>query len=614
MAAAAVFLLAWFLTPALAGGRNGRELTYSAFLSDVAHHKVTSVAVGSTGQIVGALTNGREFTVQAPPWALTTDDLASRLEGAHVHVTAFQQGGNTLWQLALSLLPTLVFVAALWWMGHSARRTLGAGGGSAGLGGLFRTRARVTDAERPTTRFEDVAGYEGVKLEVREVLDYLQHPARYRRAGAQGPGGLLLVGPPGTGKTLLARAVAGEASVPFYAVTGSSFVEVFVGLGASRVRDLFAEARRNAPAIVFIDEIDAMGARRALPGTGANDEREQTLNQLLAEMDGFTGDGSIVVIAATNRPEALDPALLRPGRFDRQVQVPLPNRGDRERILAVHTRGKRLAEDVSLTRMARATAGFSGADLANLVNEAALRAARADREQLTAADFDEALDRLILGRRDEGTALLPQERRTVAVHESGHALVAALSPTADPVSKITILPTGKALGATHILPEDERRLYSESYLRDSLAYRLAGRAAELVVFGEASTGAAEDLAGATELAVRMVREYGLSADLGPVAYPVPTSTYLEGTATDRPYAEATQRRVDREVARLLREAETRATELLVEHRAALDGLTGRLLDEETVDGSVVYEVLVHPDAPPEQVGDGGDRSGTRQGI
>ena len=609
-------VLAWFLAPSLAGlgSRNGRVLTYSTFLADVDHHQVASVAVGSAGQVTGALTNGQDFTVQVPPWALTTDDLASHLEAAHVHVAAYLQGGNTLGQLALSLLPTLVFIALLWWMGRRTQRALGSnGGGPGGLTGLLRPKARVTDAERPATRFDDVAGYEGVKLEVREVVDYLQHPARYRRAGAQGPRGLLLVGPPGTGKTLLARAVAGEASVPFYAVTGSSFVEVFVGLGASRVRDLFAEARRNAPAIVFIDEIDAMGARRALPGTGSNDEREQTLNQLLSEMDGFTGDSSIVVIAATNRPEALDPALLRPGRFDRQVQVPLPNRRDRERILDVHVHDKRLAPDVSLPRTARATAGFSGADLANLVNEAALRAARDDRDELTAADFDEALDRLILGRRDEGNVLLPQERRTVAVHESGHALVAALSPTADPVSKITILPSGRALGATHQLPEDERRLYPESYLHDSLAIRVAGRAAELLVFEEASTGAGEDLAGATELALRMVREYGLSGDLGPVAYPVPSGSHLDLTRPDRPFAEATQRRVDMEVARLLREAEARATQLLADHRTALDALSRRLLEEETVDGSVVYDVLVHPDTPPREqaTGDGADASGTR---
>jgi cell division protease FtsH len=589
---AGALFLGLFFGPDLVGSTNKTALPYSTFLTDVAKHEVTSVAVSSTGALSGTLSGGRQFTSQAPPWALTTDDLATKLDAAGVHVSAFQQN-DTLGQLALALLPTLLLVGAFWWLSRRAQRTLGGGG----LGGLMRTKARVTEAERPTTRFDDVAGYEGVKQEVREVVDYLQHPDRYQRAGAQGPRGLLLVGPPGTGKTLLARAVAGEASVPFYAVTGSSFVEVFVGLGASRARDLFADARRNAPAIVFIDEIDAIGSRRAVAGVGGtNDEREQTLNQLLAEMDGFTGNGSIVVIAATNRPEVLDQALLRPGRFDRQVTVPLPNLRDRERILAVHVRGKQLAPDVDLAVVARGTAGFSGADLANLVNEAALRAARADRVDLRATDFDDARDRLILGRREESNALLPAERRTVAVHESGHALVAALSANADPVSKITILPAGMALGATHQLPVDDRRLYSESYLLDSLAIRMAGRAAELLVFGQGSTGAADDLAGATELAVRMVREYGFSTELGPVAYPVPAAPQLATTAVDRPYAEATQRRVDDEVSGLLRDAEVRATELLTGHRASLDSLTRRLLEEETVDGSVVYDLLLHPDA------------------
>jgi cell division protease FtsH len=587
--AAGVFL-ALFLGPNLVGTSNATALAYSTFLTDVADHKVTSLHVSSSGALSGTLTGGQEFTSQAPSWALTTDDLSSKLEAAGVHLTAYVQS-DTLGQIVFALLPTLLLVGAFWWLSRRAQKTLGSGGV---LGGLMRTKARVTEAERPTTRFDDVAGYEGAKAEVREVVDYLQHPDRYQRAGAQGPGGLLLVGPPGTGKTLLARAVAGEASVPFFAVTGSSFVEVFVGLGASRVRDLFAEARKNAPAIVFIDEIDAIGARRGVLGGGTNDEREQTLNQMLSEMDGFTGNGSIVVIAATNRPEVLDQALLRPGRFDRQVTVPLPNLRDRQRILAVHVRGKNLAPDVDLGVVARGTAGFSGADLANLVNEAALRAARADRTDLRRVDFDEARDRLILGRREDSNALLPQERQTVAVHESGHALVAAVSPTGDPVSKITILPAGMALGATHQLPEDDRRLYSESYLLDSLAIRVAGRAAEMLVFGEASTGAADDLAGATELAVRMVREYGFSHALGPVAYPVPAAMHLDATAIDRPYAETTQRRVDDEVARLLREAEVRAGELLRRHRAALDSLTGRLLEEETVDGSVVYDLLLHP--------------------
>jgi cell division protease FtsH len=583
--------LALFVGPNLVSSGNATPLAYSTFLADVTKHEVTSVRVSSSGGLSGTLNGGQEFRSQAPSWALTTDDLANKLEAAGVHTTAYVQS-DTVSQIVFALLPTLLLVGAFWWLSRRAQKTLGSGGG---LGGLMRTKARVTEAERPTTRFDDVAGYEGAKAEVREVVDYLQHPDRYQRAGAQGPRGLLLVGPPGTGKTLLARAVAGEASVPFFAVTGSSFVEVFVGLGASRVRDLFAEARKNAPAIVFIDEIDAIGARRGVLGGGTNDEREQTLNQMLSEMDGFTGNGSIVVIAATNRPEVLDQALLRPGRFDRQVTVPLPNMHDRQRILAVHVRGKNLAPDVDLGVVARGTAGFSGADLANLVNEAALRAARADRTDLRRVDFDDARDRLILGRREDSNALLPKERQTVAVHESGHALVAAVSPTGDPVAKITILPAGMALGATHQLPEDDRRLYSESYLRDSLAIRLAGRAAELLVFGEATTGASDDLAGATELAVRMVREYGFSTALGPVAYPVPAATHLDVTAIDRPYAEATQRRVDDEVGRLLREAEARATELLTRHRMALDGLTARLLEVETVDGSVVYDLLLHPD-------------------
>jgi cell division protease FtsH len=386
---------------------------------------------------------------------------------------------------------------------------------------------------------------------------------------------------------MLARAVAGEARVPFYAVTGSSFVEMFVGLGASRVRDLFAEARSNGPAIIFIDEIDAIGARRGAAGIGGHDEREQTLNQLLAEMDGFTETSSVVVLANTNRPEILDPALLRPGRFDRQVQVPLPVLADREKILFVHTRSKRLSPAVDLHPVALATPGFSGADLANLVNEAALRAARAKRTELQNSDFDDARERLILGRRDHN-ALLPEERLRVAVHEAGHALVAALCPTADPVAKITILPAGMSLGATHQLPMEERRLYPEQHLLESLRVRLAGRAAELAVFGQASTGAADDLQSATSLAVRMVREFGLSPRLGPVAYPT-APTGLDGD--DRPYAEQTQRLVDNEVARLLREAEHHAGLLITQRRGVLDLLSQRLLTDETVDGHVVYELL-----------------------
>jgi cell division protease FtsH len=414
-----------------------------------------------------------------------------------------------------------------------------------------------------------------------------------------------MVGPPGTGKTLLARAVAGEAGVPFFSVAGSSFVEMFVGVGAARVRDLFAEARKRAPAIIFVDEVDAIGGRRA--GTGAvvaNDEREQTLNQLLSEMDGFDPSAGIVVLAATNRPEILDPALLRPGRFDRQVTIPLPNVSERAAILAVHCRGKRLSPDVDLGVVARATPGFSGADLANLTNEAAIAAVRDGREIITAADFDAARDRILLGRREGSNVLLPAEKHAVAVHEAGHALVAALSEHADPVAKVTTLPAGQALGVTEQLPLVERHLYGEDYLTESLAVRLGGRAAELTVVGQGSTGAANDLASATELATKMVREFGLSPALGPVGYPEGGSVFLGGGGpglSSRPFAESTQAAIDAEVARLLREAEERATGLLRAHRRELGQLVELLLDQETVDGAAVYRIAGQP-APGEAGG------------
>ncbi|WP_156994408.1 ATP-dependent metallopeptidase FtsH/Yme1/Tma family protein, partial [Pseudonocardia acaciae] len=394
--------------------------------------------------------------------------------------------------------------------------------------------------------------------------------------------------------TLLARAVAGEADVPFFSVVGSSFVEMYVGVGAARVRDLFAEARKRAPAIVFVDELDAIGARRA--GTHAmvsNDEREQTLNQLLAEMDGFDPGEGIVVLAATNRPEVLDPALMRPGRFDRQVTIPLPTQTERAAILAVHCRHKHLDPGVDLAVVARATPGFSGADLANLANEAAINAVRNNRDTLTATDFDTARDRILLGRREGTNVLLPAEKHAVAVHEAGHALVAALCPHADPVAKVTILPAGQTLGATEQLPLVERHLYGQDYLLDSLTVRLGGRAAELVILGQGSTGAANDLAQATELATKMVREFGLSQRIGPVGYPRGGSVFLGTSGPDlssRPYAEATQAAIDTEVARLLREAEQRATDLLTTHRAQLERLSALLLEHETIDGSLVYRL------------------------
>jgi cell division protease FtsH len=577
------------------------SLSYSQFIADANAHKVKTVnfgngSSGSNTVATGTLTNGTSYTTVIPGGANPAFSQQLTADGVQtVTASAPSSGVGSVLLYFLFLLLPIIFV---FWL---IRRMSRGGAGGVGLGGALgigRSNARVFDAERPQTKFADVAGYEGVKSEVAEVIDFLRNPGRYQRAGAVAPRGLLMIGPPGTGKTLLARAVAGEASVPFFSVTGSSFVELFVGVGASRVRDLFSEARKRAPAIIFIDEIDAIGQRRA--GSGAvvsNDEREQTLNQLLSEMDGFDVTQGIVVLAATNRPEVLDPALLRPGRFDRQVTIPLPTLTERAAILAVHSRGKKLGPDVDLNVVARGTPGFSGADLANLANEAAIVAVRDNREVIRAEDFSDARDRILLGRREGSNVLLPEEKHSVAIHESGHALVAALSEHADPVAKITILPAGQTLGVTEQLPLDERHLYGEDYLTDSLAVRLGGRAAELVEFGQGSTGASNDLASATDLAVKMVREFGLSPKLGPVGYPEGGSVFLGGggaAMSSRPFAESTQATIDSEVSRLLREAEQRAVDLIQAHRPELEQLVDLLLEQETVDGSAVYRIVGKP--------------------
>jgi cell division protease FtsH len=577
------------------------SLSYSQFVTDAGAHKIKTVTFengssGSNTPAFGDLTSGKSYTTVIP--GQPTAQLSQQLSADGVKSVTAQPPSSGL---GTELLYFLILLAPFIIVFFLFRRMARAGGGAAGLQGVLgvgRSRAKVFDAERPSTKFSDVAGYEGVKAEIGEVVDFLRKPERYQRAGAMAPRGMLMIGPPGTGKTLLARAVAGEASVPFFSVTGSSFVELFVGVGAARVRDLFSEARKRAPAIIFIDEIDAIGQRRA--GSGAavsNDEREQTLNQLLAEMDGFDVTQGIVVLGATNRPEVLDPALLRPGRFDRQVTIPLPTLSERAAILVVHCRGKKLGPDVDLNVVARGTPGFSGADLANLTNEAAINAVRGNREVLTAADFETARDRILLGRREGSNVLLPEEKHSVAIHESGHALVAALSEYTDPVAKITILPAGQTLGVTEQLPLDERHLYREDYLNDSLAVRLGGRAAELVEFGQGSTGAANDLASATDLATKMVREFGLSPALGPVGYPEGGSVFLGGGGqglSSRPFAEATQAVIDREVARLVREAEQRAVELIRSHRPELEQLVDLLLEKETVDGSAVYRIVGKP--------------------
>jgi cell division protease FtsH len=579
-----IFILLYFVLPTTS--RSSVSLNYTQFLQDVSAHKVKTVTITTSGAASGTLKTGSAYTTAIPPQA--SYPLLNELQADGVEITASTTGtsfGADVLTWVILLAPFLI-LGYLWW-----RLSKGARGQMQGVLGVGRSKAKVFDEERPKTTFADVAGYEGAKVEIREVVDFLRRPERYARAGAMAPRGVIMIGPPGTGKTLLARAVAGEADVPFFSVTGSSFVEMFVGVGAARVRDLFSEARKRAPAIIFVDEVDAIGQRRGGSAVVSNDEREQTLNQLLAEMDGFDPATGIVVLAATNRPEVLDPALLRPGRFDRQVTIPLPTLSERRAIVEVHCRGKRLDPSVDLDVVARGTPGFSGADLANLANEAAIIAVRAEREVISAADFAEARDRIILGRREGSNVLLPEEKHAVAVHEAGHALVAVYSDHADPVAKVTILPAGQALGVTEQLPLVERHLYGEDYLHDALTIRLGGRAGELVVLGQGSSGAANDLANATDLAIKMVREFGLSAALGPVGYPSGGSVFLGGGGSaysSRPFAEQTQAAVDDEVSRLLREAERRAVELLTEHRDVLDRLVEVLLASETVDGSQVY--------------------------
>jgi len=576
-------------------GTQARNFSYSSFVSEVTSNRVSTATITSVGTVTGTLRSGTAYTSQIPT-ALNDTSLSALLLGHRVMVTGTNPSTTSLLSYLFPILWIGLLVGVFVW---ASRRSRKLGGGLGGIMSIGRSRAKVYDEEKPSTRFTDIAGYEGSKAEVTEVVDFLKHPERYAGAGAVGPKGVLMVGPPGTGKTLLARAVAGEAGVPFFALSGSSFVEMFVGVGASRVRTLFADARKRSPAIIFIDEIDAIGGRRGPGGFGSNDEREQTLNQLLSDMDGFEPGASVVVMAATNRAEILDAALLRPGRFDRTVEIPLPNQKERTAILGIHAKGKKLGPDVDLDAVSRGTPGFSGADLANLVNEAAINAVRDDRDVLSAADFDAARDRLLIGLRDASNALLPDEKHAVAVHEAGHALVAVLSEHADPVAKVTILPRGAALGVTEQLPVSERHLYPQSYLTDSLAVRLGGRAGEMIVLGEPSTGASDDLAGATELATRMVREWGLSAELGPVGYG-PEGPSRDNPFAGRPYAEQTQRSIDQEVARLLREAETRATQLLREHRDTLDRVIQLLLDRETINGSDLAAIAGVPERQAEQ--------------
>jgi cell division protease FtsH len=518
-------------------------------------------------------------------------------ENTQAEVTAFLQqhnvllkvqpsGGASLPGLLLSVLPFVFLIGLLFLLGRNLSR------GQQNVFSFGRSRARVYDVERPQVTFADVAGEEEAKAELAQVVDFLKNPAKYHRIGARLPRGVLLVGPPGTGKTLLARAVAGEAGVPFFSVSASEFVEMFVGVGASRVRDLFERAKAQAPSIIFIDELDAVGRQR-FAGLGVgNDEREQTLNQLLVEMDGFEAHTDVVVIAATNRPDVLDPALLRPGRFDRQVLVGLPDKRGRAAILRIHTRGIPIAPDVDLDGLAAATPGFSGADLANLVNEAALVAARRGKQVVDRSDFEEALDKMLLGT-TRSLLMSQEERRLVAYHEAGHAVVAYFTPGADPLRKISIVPRGRALGVTVQAPEEDRFNYTRNQLLGRLAVLLGGRAAEQLVFHEVTTGAQNDLKEATQLARRMVGLWGMSEELGPIYLGLGEQHVFLGReiVQDHSIGTSTLDRADQAVQRLLNEAMERAERILREHREELDRLADLLIAEETVGPEKIREVL-----------------------
>jgi cell division protease FtsH len=568
-------------------GSDEKEISYDKFIDRVEAGQVEKVEVNNdNAKIKGEMQDGTEFATTGPlQGGIPEADLElMRENGVAVEFKTPQE--NIIGQLLLWLAPVGLLILFFWWMQRRAQGQMGQ------VMSIGRSKAKTYSTERPGTTFSDVAGYEGVKQEITEVVDFLKHPDRFAEIGARIPKGVLLVGPPGTGKTLIARAVAGEAGVPFLSVTGSDFMEMFVGVGASRVRDLFQSARKMGRAIIFVDEIDSIGRKRGAGLGGGHDEREQTLNQMLSEMDGFEATEGIVMMAATNRPDILDPALLRPGRFDRQVTVPLPELADRRAILDVHIKHKRIHSDVDLDVIARGTPGMSGADLANLVNEAALFAVRAGASEITTESFEEARDRVLMGQRRESMALSDAEKEAIAYHEAGHAVCAAVLEHADPVHKVTILPTGMALGVTQQLPLEERHIHRQDYIEDSLVVRMGGRIAEELVFGVISTGANNDLVGSTELARKMVREWGMSDRVGPMAWGSQGQVFLgEDLMHTRDYSDDTARVIDEEVERILRTEEDRCRETLTEHRNGLDLVARALLEHETIDGREVERLI-----------------------
>ena len=568
-----------------------KDLAYSAFLERLAAEQIVSVTI-EENKITGELGDGTDFTTYAPTIG---EDLLGKLEERHVEITAQPKPEGGFWrQILIMWFPLLLFIG-LWIF---FIRQMQSGGGKAMSFGKSRARLLTENQHRVT--FDDVAGVEESKIELEEIIEFLREPKRFTRLGGRIPKGVLLIGPPGTGKTLIARAVAGEAGVPFFSISGSDFVEMFVGVGASRVRDLFLQGKKSAPCIIFIDEIDAVGRHRGAGLGGGHDEREQTLNQLLVEMDGFESNEGVILIAATNRPDVLDPALLRPGRFDRRVVVPRPDLRGRVAILGVHTRHVNLGDDVDLEVIARGTPGFVGADLQNLVNEAALLAARRDAQQVHLLDFEAAKDKVILGTERRSLLMTEEEKRETAYHEAGHALVALLSEHSDPVHKVTIIPRGMALGVTLTMPERDRYGMSQEQIVAQIRHAMGGRAAEDLVFGRFTTGAANDLKQATSLARNMVCSFGMSASIGPVSFSEDDHDVFLGRdlAHRKDYSDEKAHEIDQEITRILTGLYGEAKQLLSENREVLDRISEALLVRETLGTNDLELLLADEELPP----------------
>src|SRR5579885_1596943 len=570
------------------------EIAYSDFLDKARAGLVTQVTV-SDDAVSGQLKDGRSFRTYIPSGDTSYLDL---LRSKGVTITVEPRSRSTLWpNLLTTMLPFLVLVGLWMLMLRQAQS------GSNQAMSFGKSRARLHTETKTRVTFDDVAGVDEAKEELEEIIEFLRYPKKFQALGAKIPRGVLLVGPPGSGKTLLARAIAWEAGVPFFSISGSEFVEMFVGVGASRVRDLFEQAKKSAPCLVFIDEIDAVGRQRGAGLGGGHDEREQTLNQLLVEMDGFDPNSGIIVIAATNRPDILDPALLRPGRFDRRIVVDNPDAKGRRAILDVHVRGKPIAEDVNLEALARRTPGFSGADLANMVNEAALLAARRGKKRISRSEFDEAIERVIAGPQRKSRILSPKERELTAYHEGGHALLGKLLPHANPPHKVTILPRGMALGYTLPLPQEEKYTLTRGEILANITAILGGRVAEEITFGEITTGAANDFEKATELARKMVTEFGMSERLGPLALGTKHGPVFLGRdlVENRNYSDRIAYEIDTEIRRIIDECYGRARQVLTEHRPALERIAKALLERESLESDELDALIAGQPLPPEVV-------------